>query len=206
MWRYWSKVHAEDHNWQQLHAQSSPVPPVPIPHTSFLGETPPPLPIVLGGYGEHAAVRVGLASIPRRIGARLIDTLILVVIASAVAESMVPNADDTTWGNVFVAILAMAWFLTEVPLIAFRGQTLGKMAVGTKVSKSEEGENPGLSRSLIRWISMIILVVGFPFGLISYLLAQWSNQRQTWYDKAAGTLVMRVVKRTHLPAPIPPTP
>jgi uncharacterized RDD family membrane protein YckC len=47
----------------------------------------------------------------------------------------------------------------------------------------------------LRWLFIVILTVGYPFGIISLASVFWNKRRQTWHDRAAGTLVLQVSER-----------
>jgi uncharacterized RDD family membrane protein YckC len=66
------------------------------------------------------------------------------------------------------------------------GQTVGRRVAGTKLVKIETGEPAGFGTALVRQICH-----GVEFG-IGYLWPLWDVQRQTFADKIAGTLVVRV--------------
>ena len=70
------------------------------------------------------------------------------------------------------------------------GQTLGKRWLGVKVVKVGTNEAPGYSKAFLREIvgkiaSMLVLFLGFLWML-------WDPQKQTWHDKIAGTIVVKV--------------
>ena len=190
--RYWSKVQAEDRAWAAERASADP--PVDL---SSLKEAPPPLPGTYGGIAlqDARSPSLEMASPLRRLSARAIDWTILFVAAGSMADALVPDADTDTWGNVFFGLFGAMFFVSEVLLIAIWGQTPGKFVTRIKVSISDEGDSPGPGRSLLRWLTMAALIVGFPFGLYSYLSLIWNKRRQTWYDKASGTIVLRLVKK-----------
>jgi uncharacterized RDD family membrane protein YckC len=67
------------------------------------------------------------------------------------------------------------------------GQTPGNAAVGIRVVdvRDRPGQPIGYGRAFLRWLvsllSALILLVGFLWML-------WDPRRQTWHDKAAGSL------------------
>jgi len=68
------------------------------------------------------------------------------------------------------------------------GQTVGKMALGLRVSDAL-GSNPNLVQGALResvckWVSGLICALG-------YLWMLWDPQQQTWHDKMVGTQVVR---------------
>ncbi len=96
------------------------------------------------------------------------------------------EAGDRGWQIAFVLGVAVNLFL-----LARTGQTLGKMAVKTKVV-NYEGHKPS-------WI-MLVFVRSLPFtllGLLPFLtmidaLFIFRDQRQCLHDSVAGTLVLQM--------------
>lgn len=66
------------------------------------------------------------------------------------------------------------------------GQSIGRRVAGTRLVKIETGAPVGFGTALVRQICH-----GVEFG-IGYLWPLWDVQRQTFADKIAGTLVVRV--------------
>ncbi|HVL33815.1 MAG TPA: RDD family protein [Actinomycetota bacterium] len=69
-----------------------------------------------------------------------------------------------------------------------RGQTLGKMAMGIRVT-TPDGGALDLGKSAAR--AGMALVSGFVIGL-GYLWAAWDREKRTWHDMVAETRVYRV--------------
>ncbi len=93
------------------------------------------------------------------------------------------------------AILALLISLIYEPaLIATRGQTLGKMMVGIKVVRAEDGGLPGWGKAIGRWVlpGVLSLVpfVGWILQLLAYISLLWDDRRQGWHDKMATTVVV----------------
>ncbi|MFD5587655.1 MULTISPECIES: RDD family protein [unclassified Streptomyces] len=168
------------------------------------------------GYpGGPAAPR--LASMGRRFGARVIDAVVFGVVygilaAAGVAsfmnqakdcdpsaadyETCLNNASSNMASGVFAAIgvLAVIGLVYEWLLTGLLGATLGKLAVGIRVVKVEDGQKPGLGKSFIRWIIPVVGSVACGIGqLLVYLSPFWdkSGRQQGWHDKAASTMVVQ---------------
>ena len=147
-----------------------------------------------------------LASAGARLGARVIDWVVFVVVGVAVMLPLVISEDDFEdsdydygslpgkyWaGIIIVSILAL---LYEIVLTAKRGQTLGKMATGVQVVRSDNGGLPGWGKSAGRWAvpSLVgfIPIIGWIIFLLCYVSLVWDRSRQGWHDKAAGTFVVK---------------
>ncbi len=81
-------------------------------------------------------------------------------------------------------------------LLAVRGQTLGKMALGVRIVRRTDGSNPGFWRTvLVRNVvpSLIGLLPFFGplFSLID-LLSIFGEERRCLHDYLAGTRVVEV--------------
>jgi uncharacterized RDD family membrane protein YckC len=73
-----------------------------------------------------------------------------------------------------------------------RGQTPGKMVVGIKVIRIEDGSLPGLGVAALRetlgkFVSALALLLG-------YLWIAFDPKKQGWHDKMARTVVVVVVR------------
>ncbi len=146
---------------------------------------------VILGDGKRAE----LAGPGARLGTRLIDGLLL-GLASAVAAffglylglifpSEAPGLEALSefilWpiGAVFVTFVLAAFI--EGSMVKSRGQTFGKMAVGIKVVRADNGQCPGWGASIKRWVvpwlvPLLFLLVAFPIALLTivvYFLDVW---------------------------------
>lgn len=93
----------------------------------------------------------------------------------------------STLTNLVVLILEFSYYIY---FIGAKGQTPGKMALGIKVVKVGTSEAPGYLKAFLREVvgkllSVIILFLG-------YLWMLWDSKKQTWHDKIAGTIVIKV--------------
>jgi uncharacterized RDD family membrane protein YckC len=150
-----------------------------------------------------------------RLGARLIDGIIIFGIVLLVAVPLhagffhtahtvdsagqattTTRADAAFSAGYYKALLvsALIGMLYEVPLIALRGATIGKSALGIKVVRGQAGELPGLRASFVRWV--IPAAAGFVISFLEvlvYISPFFDNtrRRQGWHDRAADTFVIR---------------
>lgn len=97
-------------------------------------------------------------------------------------------------GPEMLLLLPIVAALYETPLVAMRGQTLGKMVLRIKVVEHDSGLVPGWGRSMGRTIVpmaiALIPLVGLIGTLLVYVSLLWDDGRQGWHDKAAKTLVI----------------
>jgi uncharacterized RDD family membrane protein YckC len=161
----------------------------------------------LPSYPEEAAEREALAAPAKgdvayaswlsRVGAYLLDTLILLIpIAVIIGVLFAVNPDDSSaaWG-----VLVVAYLITLVlPFVYFtvlhgneRGATYGKRAVGIRVVSEQSGGSIGYGRAFGRYA--ITVVFGFfilPI-VLDYLWPLWDSKNQCWHDKVVGSIVIR---------------
>ena len=82
-----------------------------------------------------------------------------------------------------VAGLAYYTYLEGSP----SGQTVGKRAMNIRVIDFRTGGPIGSSRALIRYLGRIVSSF---VCLLGYLWMLWDNERQTWHDKIAESVVV----------------
>ena len=146
--------------------------------------------------------RVELASVGARLGARVIDTLLMLVVAILVTFAIrwFGDGEDAFFGfasrMTIYLVLAAVGLLYEVPMIAKNGgRTLGKAATGIKVVREADGGVPRWRNSVVRWIipaaAGVIPFIGPLLWLLVYISLSFDDARQGWHDDSAGTLVVK---------------
>jgi len=144
-------------------------------------------------------VAYGLASFGERVGATLVDGLVIgaiyifgivvAVITTPTATFENPEPSPSALGGL---VLVIAWLgALAYPIILEgrpEGQTIGKKALGIRVVRKDNGAPLGYGLSIGRFLAR--LAEGFTFG-IGLLWAAWDPMHQTLHDKMAGTLVVR---------------
>jgi uncharacterized RDD family membrane protein YckC len=99
-------------------------------------------------------------------------------------------------GAMIMMLLALAVFmlLYEWLMIAFKGATVGKMAMGLRVVREADGQLPGAGGGFIRYIIPIAGAVVCYIGMLLVFLSPFfdnSGKLQGWHDRAAGTVVIK---------------
>jgi uncharacterized RDD family membrane protein YckC len=116
----------------------------------------------------------------RRFGAALIDGIV-VGIVDTVLRLLLGGA-----GAGLGIVVSFAYYTY---FHGTTGQTPGDAALGLKVLDIDSREVIGYQRAFVRClvsiVSGLVLVLG-------YLWMLWDPRRQTWHDKAAGTVPFRV--------------
>ncbi|GAA2414192.1 hypothetical protein GCM10010420_49760 [Streptomyces glaucosporus] len=117
----------------------------------------------------------------------------------ACVDRSIQDAADSfaaTMSALFTAILliALVTLVYEWLMVAVKGATFGKMALGLKIVKEADGRAPGVGGGFIRYI--IPVLGGFLCGigqLLVYLSPFFDNsgKLQGWHDRAAGTVVIK---------------
>jgi uncharacterized RDD family membrane protein YckC len=162
-------------------------------------------------YGPNS-----LGTIARRFGAMVIDGLLVspvVAIGVVARHTRFVHRIDPATGTSHLRIVsnhssvALSLLLIvpaavyTVALIAVRGQTVGKMAMGLRVARRQDGAVPGWGVSVRRWLlpsAPALLRLGLPtvgaaftlVSLVDLLWALWDPNRQCLHDKLAETLVV----------------
>ena len=137
-----------------------------------------------------------LASWWQRVGATLVDVLVMVL--PAIVLVVVFRHHPLLYRAVIYVLYALyATFLIATP----QGQTLGNRAAGTKVQLASTSGSLTPQQSLIRVVAQvgpvfilgflgILALVGWLYTLVDWLYPLWDEKNQTIHDKAAGTLVV----------------
>ncbi|MFD3757319.1 RDD family protein, partial [Streptomyces sp. NPDC058622] len=151
------------------------------------------------------------AGLPRRVVARILDSLVFAAVAAAVALPMVPAATahlrakvdaaraggrtTTVWlfdttiatdvGLVLGAVLLFGVFYEVLPTARW-GRTPGKKLLGVRVLATGTLRPPTFGAALLRWL--VYAFLGLP-GSLWCLVDR--PRRRAWHDRAAGTYVAR---------------
>jgi uncharacterized RDD family membrane protein YckC len=88
--------------------------------------------------------------------------------------------------GVLCAVIVVLYYIL---LEGYLGQTVGKMLLGIKVVREDNGEVPGLGRATIR--TVLRLVDGLFDYLVAFITVQITGKNQRLGDMAAHTLVVR---------------
>ena len=164
-------------------------------------------------YGYGVPTRGTLATPGKRILARIVDWLIMVVVivplyllvigvsaTSTTSESATFSAGDgVALGGFFLMALlvTVGQVLYEVGFIAIKGATPGKMLLKVRVVRESDGQIPGWGPAFMRWVPTLVGLVPCLGSFLSLGLWIWalvnlfSNpKRQTPFDLAAKTVVI----------------
>ena len=126
-----------------------------------------------------------------RVGASLIDTVIICVITWPILVSIYGwsyfESENVISG---FADFLLSWVFPLVAILAFwvyRQATPGKMAISAQIVDAKTGGKPSLQQYIVRYLGYF--VASIPLGL-GILWVAWDKKKQGWHDKLAGTVVI----------------
>ena len=145
---------------------------------------PPPLP--LDGTPTDGAANGELAGFWRRFAGALLDGIATAIVGAIVIAILQKGQQSATGELISLAVsLGYAIALIGRP----QGQTFGMQAMGIRAVAIGTGEPIGFGRATGR--ALMSIVSGIPLTL-GYLWSIWDANNQTWHDKVAGSVVVRV--------------
>jgi uncharacterized RDD family membrane protein YckC/Tfp pilus assembly major pilin PilA len=123
-----------------------------------------------------------------RVGAYVIDYFVYVAGSFVLGIALAPVAASESAGAIVFLVSLLAMFFYDVLMHCSSYQaTLGKLALGIKVTDLA-GERIGFAQATGRFFAEIL--TAFTIG-IGYVMAAFTERRQTLHDKIAGTLVVK---------------
>ena len=120
------------------------------------------------------------ASFGQRLGAALLDGLIFFVLSLVLQQFL---EDRLT--QLISALAGLAYYVALEGSLT--GQTMGKKVLGIRVVDLAGGGPIGYGRATVRYFGRYIS--GIPLGL-GYFWMLWDDQKQTWHDKFANSMVV----------------
>ncbi|MGW6279693.1 RDD family protein [Kribbella sp. NPDC055071] len=149
-----------------------------------------------GGYGYGYAPPGELASWPIRVGAYVLDYLIVAIpwfIGIIVALALDGDSDElgprggASMGVGFL-LTFLLWVWSRVIQQGRTGQSFGKKLTGLRVVHAQTGQLIGvgatLGRELLAWLFN-------QFCILNVLWPLWDEKSQTWHDKIVNDVVIR---------------
>ncbi|WP_369696738.1 RDD family protein [Streptomyces sp. XD-27] len=139
-----------------------------------------------------------LASLPRRLLARIIDALIIGIPVSLVMAVLLGGFDpvnDNSEATAVSMVTVLVYFFYEGMMLTNSGQTVGKRLMRIRVAMLRDGSipagQPGWLRAAVYALPEVVPICGFVFWLINVLWCTWDRPyRQCIHDKAATTVVV----------------
>jgi uncharacterized RDD family membrane protein YckC len=151
--------------------------------------------------GAVAPASLELAGLGSRVGAKILDTIILSVVNAMVTFAITGNFYVTfnpTGGPGptpgMIGLLNLINLITNfgynIWFLHWRGQTPGKMALGIKVV-TPEGMGLSWGKAIARPFAEILSGC---ICLVGYLMAFWDPEKRTLHDRIVGTRVIKANK------------
>jgi uncharacterized RDD family membrane protein YckC len=146
---------------------------------------PPPAPV--GEFQTGSQMAGNLALLPRvgfwwRFFATLLDLLLAVLLL---------RLFDPHPGRV-APVFMLIWLIYHIGMWTWKGATIGDLALGIKLIRKDGGQvdfATALVRILGSFFSAVALFLGF-------FWAGWDREKQSWHDKIAGTIIVKMPKGT----------
>lgn len=132
------------------------------------------------GAGAPDAAPSERAGFWQRFAAYLVDVVLLSIVLGLLAAAL-----GARGANFFGLLLGIAYFGYFEGGEA--GATPGKRLLSIRVSDANGGGPIGYPRAVIRYIGRILSGLAF---LLGYLWMLWDDQKQTWHDKFATSIVV----------------
>jgi uncharacterized RDD family membrane protein YckC len=154
-----------------LNAEQPTIPPAPGPAAP---PVPPPIP-------PPPVYTQGLAAYPRAMFLDRLAAFVLDCVLVAITNAMLNRHNDD--GFYFFLLIAY-----HIAFWAWKGTTLGGIIVNLRVIRTDGGD-PRPADAVIRALSGIFSIIALGIG---YLWMLQDPEKQTWHDKIAGTLVVKV--------------
>lgn len=136
-----------------------------------------------------------------RVGASLIDTLLLLLICLPLVTWVYGWQYWTS--NAFIqgpADFLINWVFPAIAVVLFwvyRQATPGKIAIGARIVDAETGGVPGTGQLVVRYFGYYVSIIPLMLGII---WVAFDPRKQGWHDKLAGTVVVR--PRNRGPKPV----
>ena len=130
----------------------------------------------------------------RRVLAIIVDSIVLGLIFGVMSiffgKTSASGGSVSASVNGIPALVTFVVFLLYFAVLeGYLGQTVGKMLLGIKVVREDNGEVPGVGPAIIR--TLLRIVDGLFFYLVGFIAVLASAKRQRLGDMAAHTLVVR---------------
>jgi uncharacterized RDD family membrane protein YckC len=188
-----------------------PPPPPPPPPPSGASTTPH-----YAGQQSWVNDSAGRAGFGARLGAYLLDVVlyglamivpvvagVLVIVlpivnncvsvagsADLICPPGVPSGSSIAGGIALIVVGVLGVVFIYVRAEGKTGQTWGRKIVGIRVVRVSDGLPPGFWRALGR--ELFGNIISGQILYLGYLWMIWDKDRQTWHDKVAGTVVVKV--------------
>jgi uncharacterized RDD family membrane protein YckC len=126
-----------------------------------------------------------------RVGASLIDTILLMMVIVPVALALVGKDYFDPARTLGSMQILLEWIFPAVAVLvfwAYRSATPGKMVINAVIVDADTLDKPSTAQFIGRYLGYYVSIIPFCLGL---LWVGWDKRKQGWHDKLAGTVVIR---------------
>ncbi len=141
---------------------------------------------VVSDEAPEGMTALELASRGQRFGAFLVDLVISIVVSTV--GFMVGSAIGDL-GPALNTVFGIVLWIIVVVMVATRGQSPGKIAIGIKIVKTD-GTSVGVGTALLR--EVIGKIVSTILIFLGYIWILFDSKNQGWHDKISDTIVVKV--------------
>jgi len=148
--------------------------------------------------GQNVIIKKELANIGERIGAQLLDYLIMFIYGAIVSLIIngISEVSGTKLDALMVILLVPLFFYSLLSETFMQGQSLGKRVLKTKVVKISGGQ-PTFGSYIIRWMFRLI-DINFLYGVVGMVTIAANGRGQRLGDLVAKTSVISLKRRESL--------
>lgn len=122
-----------------------------------------------------------------RVGAALIDSLLLLLVLGPVAYVLFGSLSPTNRLGDLVFNVVLPCAITVALWVRY-GFTPGKYALSARVVDADTGQPLSFGRALLRYVGYFVSAIPFFLGL---LWVAFDRRKQGWHDKIANSVVVR---------------
>lgn len=112
-----------------------------------------------------------------RFGAALLDFILLCWLIPTTGPFFIP-----------------AWIAYHAAMWSWKGTTIGGIVCGLKLIRAD-GRAVDVSVAIVRSLAAVFSLIALGLG---FFWAGWTKERQSWHDKIAGTVIVRVPRGVSL--------
>ena len=131
-----------------------------------------------------------------RVGAAMIDTLLLLVICVPLVTYIYGGSYWTSDALLHgPADFLINWLLPAIAVIVFwiyRQATPGKIAISARIVDAATGGKPSTRQLIVRYLGYYVSMLPLMAGIV---WVAFDPRKQGWHDKLAGTVVVRPRQR-----------
>jgi uncharacterized RDD family membrane protein YckC len=167
--------------------------PVPMAAAAgnFTGEQPPmaeqPAP-------EHSVQATAMEGIPQGMESALFTPAGFFRRLAATLLDLIPLAILSMMASIGGRYFLLLWVGYHIGMWAWKGTTIGGIVMSLKIVRLD-GAPLNLGVAVVRCLSAFFSAFALFLG---FIWVAWDKDRQSWHDKIAGTVIVKVPKSTPL--------